>query len=831
MQLPGLGLSFLRLTIFLFGLWLIPLHSAAQNVGSALNFDGVDDYIELPHSPSLNISSAISLEMWVNTTTSSNAVLLEKSSNNTNYGLHLNLGKIVFFVSPDANTGQLVSNGSINNGQWHHISVTFNDVTNTMSIYIDGVLDNTSSSKTASISPNNQPIYIGSRSGTLSYEGGIDEIRIWDRDLCLSEIQNNMAGTLPAGQTGLVAIYNLNQGVAGGNNNGVTVPGQPAIASLSAGNGQVTVGFSQPYNGGTPITAYTVTSTPGGITATGSTSPVIVSGLMNGTAYTFTVTATNSAGTSVASAPSASVTPQGEPGAPTAVAAVSLGLNAASVSFAAPSNNGAPITGYTVYSTPGNITATGTGAPIVISGLTAGVSYSFVVRATNIIGLSQPSAPSAPLVLTTVPGAPSISAVAFGNTQVSVQFTPPASNGGAPIISYTAVSTPGNFTATGSGSPLTVSGLTNGTSYTFRVSATNVIGTGALSNASAAVTPKGPPTAPTNVIAHAITGFSDRVSVAFNAPTNNGGAAITGYTVTRSPGGFTVTGVTSPIIVTGLIAGASYTFTVRATNVIGSSPNSFASPLVTLTGPPGAPTITATSAMTSTSASVSFNPPSNSGGLPISYYTVTSSPGGFSWVGASSPITVGNLTPGSTYTFTVRATNLMGAGPFSAPSQPLTMPGNALPGSVFLVYNASLQHYINAESGNVVNLNDGSETNPIDGSTQVNPYPPGLLPPFIQTNQANLFASFDAASGRVYSYRYSYLDVIQGLEFDMNGEPFATVDPPLYIITDDLKVVDLLDGVSDMTNGVLRDPITLQPITGNVEAFTPLPTPDPWKFL
>jgi hypothetical protein len=89
-----------------------------------------------------------------------------------------------------------------------------------------------------------------------------------------------------------------------------TVPGAPTIGTATAGNAQATVTFTAPVsNGGSPITGYTVTSSPGGITRTGSASPITVTGLTNGTTYTFTVTATNANGTGPASAPSNSVIP------------------------------------------------------------------------------------------------------------------------------------------------------------------------------------------------------------------------------------------------------------------------------------------------------------------------------------------------------------------------------------------------------------------------------------------------------------------------------------------------------------------------------------------
>ena len=87
------------------------------------------------------------------------------------------------------------------------------------------------------------------------------------------------------------------------------------------------------------------------------------------------------------------------------------------------------------------------------------------------------------------PDAPTIGTATAGNASASVGFTPPANNGGSAITGYTATSNPGGITGTGTSSPIAVSGLTNGTGYTFTVTATNAAGTSAPSAASNSVTP------------------------------------------------------------------------------------------------------------------------------------------------------------------------------------------------------------------------------------------------------------------------------------------------------------------------------------------------------
>ena len=461
-------------------------------------------------------------------------------------------------------------------------------------------------------------------------------------------------------------------------------PGKPLSVSAVAGNGTATVSWSAPASdGGSAITGYTATSTPGGKTCAWTAGPLqcTVSALANGQPYTFTVTATNSAGTGAASDASSPVTPAGPPGQPTGVAGA-RGDASVSVTWIAPaSNGGAAITAYTVTSSPGSKTCAWSSGPLgcTVTGLTNGQGYTFTVTAANSFGPGTASAPSATVTPSAVPGQPQAVTAVAGNASAAVSWAQPASNGGASITGYTVTSAPDGRTCAWTTGPLTctVSLLTNGTGYTFQVTATNVAGTGAASSASATVTPRTVPSQPQGV-----TGLpgNGSVAVSWSAPSSTGGSTITGYTATASPGGAfcTAVGPATTCPVTGLVNGQPYTFAVTATNGAGTGLPSTASAPVTPRTLPGAPTGVAAQAGNA-SALVTWTAPLSDGGAAITGYTVTSSPGGKTCTWTSGPLecTVVALSNGQPYTFTVIATNVAGGGAASAPSAaatPTTVP-------------------------------------------------------------------------------------------------------------------------------------------------------------
>ena len=280
------------------------------------------------------------------------------------------------------------------------------------------------------------------------------------------------------------------------------------------------------------------------------------------------------------------------PGAPSGVAATA-GNASATVRWTPPTNTGgSPITGYTVTSAPGGVTATvgGSATSATVSGLTNGTAYTFTVTATNVAGTSPPSAPSTavtPTATATAPGAPSGVAATAGNASATVRWTPPADNGGSAITGYTVNAYVGanttvfkHQTAAAGATSLVVTGLTNGTAYTFTVAATNAAGTGAFSARSVAVTPGTVPGAP--VIGTAVAGTAGgpiEATAKWAPPAATGGSAITGYRVTalRMSGGTVLSSTVSTdqpaasrsLDMTLPVAG-NYRFTVQAINAAGA---------------------------------------------------------------------------------------------------------------------------------------------------------------------------------------------------------------------------------------------------------------------
>ena len=245
---------------------------------------------------------------------------------------------------------------------------------------------------------------------------------------------------------------------------------------------------------------------------------------------------------------------------------------------------------------------------------------------------------------TVVPGPPLVRAAEpVTATSALVSWDPPTSDGGETIESYTVTSdlvvAPTNVLSSSAdrvaqtisvadvepGTCVTtttscvVAGLVTGASYTFAVVAKNINGNGPVSVATSAVTILAVPNAPTAV--SAVAGVNS-ASVSWTAPAGDGGSAITGYTVTSSPGGLTCLPqslVTLSCDVTGLTNGTDYTFTVVAINAIGTSAASVASNSVSPTAPA---TTTTAPATTTTVPAVTTTAPATTTTAPATTTTV-----------------------------------------------------------------------------------------------------------------------------------------------------------------------------------------------------------------
>ncbi len=329
------------------------------------------------------------------------------------------------------------------------------------------------------------------------------------------------------------------------------------------------------------------------------------------------------------------------------------------------------------------VTLTVGGSPVVVTRV-SNTSATFTSPAKNVgtytVTMTNPDGTSASttiLYAVGLPGAPTIgTATATGTTTATVAFTAPADNGGSTITSYTATSIPGNITGTlsqaGSGT-ITVSGLSEGTSYIFTVTATNIAGTGPASASSNSITTFA---TPVNTVAPVVSGTANfGQTLSTTDGTWTGTATIT-YTYQWQRSGTNISSATSSTYtLVQADVGNTIRCVVTGTNSYGnSSANSNSTASVSAIAP-GAPTIGTATTVSKTSATVTFTAPASNGGATITTYTATSSPGNVTGTlsqAGSGTITVTGLTPGTNYTFTVTATNSVGTSAASAASNQIT---------------------------------------------------------------------------------------------------------------------------------------------------------------
>lgn len=209
-----------------------------SNLGNnnALNFvQANSQYITVPHSASINLTSSFTMEVWVNYS-GKNATIVDKGNYdflwqlNANADINGNTNQMGFF---SLSTGTWsYSSGAVPQNTWTHVAITLN--AGTLTFYTNGVASGTAS---VTIGQDNQPMNIGRQQPTYCvcnhFNGTMDELRMWNIVRTPAEILTNMNATVPTNSVGLVAYYKFDEGTgtttadASGNGNNGTFINNP----------------------------------------------------------------------------------------------------------------------------------------------------------------------------------------------------------------------------------------------------------------------------------------------------------------------------------------------------------------------------------------------------------------------------------------------------------------------------------------------------------------------------------------------------------------------------------------------------------------------------
>jgi fibronectin type 3 domain-containing protein len=590
---------------------------------------------------------------------------------------------------------------------WSHLAQTYDGAT--LRLYVNGVLAS-SHAQTGALEANNTPMWIGSNTYNESFQGRIDDVRIYDHALSIGELATDMntpvgapsgpdttppsaPGTLTASAVSATQI-NLSWGAAT-DNVGVT-------------------GYRVERCSGAGCTTFTQIATPTGTSFSDT-------GLTALTSYSYRVRAVDAAAnpgplsntSSATTSAAPDTTPPSAPGTLTASAASATQIN---LSWGAATDN-VGVTSYQVERCSGagcttfSPIATPTGTNFNDAGLSASTSHSYRVRAVDAAGNPGPfsntsSATTQAAPDTTPPSAPgTLTASAVSATQINLSWGAATDNVGVTGYQVERCSGSGCTTfspiATPTGTSFNDTGLTASTSYSYRVRAVDAAANpGPFSNTSTATTQAAPdttpPSAPGALTASATS--ATQINLSWGAATDNVG--VTGYRVERCSGAgcTTFSQIATPTGTsfsdTGLTDSTSYSYRVRAVDAA-SNPGAFSSTSSATTPdttPPSAPGALTASATSPTQINLSWGAATDN--VSVSGYRVERCIGAgctsFAQIAGITGTTFNDpgLTASTSYSYRVRAVDAAGnPGPFSntstatTPAAPDTTPPSA-PGAL-----------------------------------------------------------------------------------------------------------------------------------------------------
>ncbi|MCH6198943.1 YDG domain-containing protein [Aquiflexum sp. LQ15W] len=199
-------------------------NSALPAGGNALNFDGVNDLVEISNESRFDFTTAMTVEAWVRVSSFTRAwqTIVAKGDNSWRLSRENNGNRLEFAVSTAGGVRVVTGNLNVNDGKWHHVAATF-DGTN-IRLFVDGVLENTTSFASTTISNSDFNVSIGQNLQQTNrlWHGSIDEVRIWNQALGENAIRQSMLAPVNGNESGLIAAYDFNQGVADGSNTVIT---------------------------------------------------------------------------------------------------------------------------------------------------------------------------------------------------------------------------------------------------------------------------------------------------------------------------------------------------------------------------------------------------------------------------------------------------------------------------------------------------------------------------------------------------------------------------------------------------------------------------------